>query len=52
MVNRKYVDCKLVLDERTVDGHYYAQFLQAFRYIFQHPEILETPPTKVVADVR
>ena len=52
MVNRKYVDCKLVLDERTVDGHYYAQFRQAFRYIFQHPEILETPPTKVVADVR
>ena len=52
MVNRKYVDCKLVLDERTVDGHYYAQFLQAFRYIFQHPEILETPPTKVVAAVR
>ena len=51
MVDRKYVDIKLVLDERTVDGHYYAQFLQAYRYIFQHPEILETPPSKVVEDV-
>ena len=51
MVDRKYVDLKLVLDERTVDGHYYAQFLQAYRYIFQHPEILETPPSKVVEDV-
>ena len=51
MVDRKYVDCKFVMDERTVDGHYYAQFLQAFRYMCQHPEIVETPPTKVVEDV-
>ncbi len=51
MVDRKYVDCKFVMDERTVDGHYYAQFLQAFRYICQHPEIVETPPSKVVEDV-
>ena len=52
MEDRKYLDCKFTLDERTVDGHYYAQFLQANRYIFQHPEILEVPPTKVVEDVR
>lgn len=51
MVDREYVDCKFVMDERTVDGHYYAQFLQAFRYICQHPEIVETPPSKVVEDV-
>lgn len=51
MVDSKYVDCKFVMDERTVDGHYYAQFLQAFRYICQHPEIVETPPSKVVEDV-
>lgn len=51
MVDRKYFDCKFVMDERTVDGHYYAQFLQAFRYICQHPEIVETPPSKVVEDV-
>lgn len=51
MVDRKYVDCKFVMDERTVDGHYYAQFLQAFRYICQHPEIVEIPPSKVVEDV-
>ena len=51
MVDHKYVDCKMVMDERTVDGHYYAQFLQAYRLIFQHPEILETPPTRVNEDV-
>lgn len=51
MVDNKYVDCKFVMDEGIVDGHYYAQFLQAFRYMFVHPEILETPPTKIIEDV-
>ncbi len=51
VVDNKYVDLKFVLDERTVDGHYYAQFLQAYRYLFAHPEILESPPTKVVEDI-
>lgn len=50
--DNKYVDCKFVLDERIADGHYYAQFLQAYRYIFQHPEILEKAPTRVIEDVR
>lgn len=52
VVDNKYVDCKFVIDERIADGHYYAQFLQAFRYIFQHPEILEKAPTRVVEDIR
>ena len=51
MVDRKYVDTKFVLDEGIADGHYYAQFLQAMRYIFQHPEIVETPPSRVVEDI-
>ena len=52
VVDRKYVDTKLVLDEGIVDGHYYSQMLQALRYIFQHPEIVETPPSRVIEDVR
>lgn len=51
MEDNKYIDCKFTLDERTVDGHYYSQFLQALRYIFAHPEILESPPTRVIEDV-
>lgn len=50
-VDRKYLDCKMVMDEGTVDGHYYAQFLLAYRYLFQHPEILEAPPSRVVDDI-
>ena len=48
----KYVDMKMVLDEGICDGHYYAQFLQAFRYIFQHPDMLATAPTTVREDIR
>ena len=51
MVDRKYVDCKFTIDERTADGHYWAQAFQAWRYIFQHPEILEQPPTRIVDDI-
>ena len=48
----KYIDMKMVLDEGICDGHYYAQFLQAFRYIFQHPDMLVTAPTTVREDIR
>ena len=51
MEDHKYVDAKAVVDEGIVDGHYYAQFFQAYQYMFAHPEILEAPPTKVVEDV-
>ena len=52
VIDNTYVDMKLVLDEGIVDGHYYAQLLRAFRYMFEHPEIVESPPTKVVEDIR
>ena len=51
MVDRKLSDMKFSLDERTVDGHYFAQAFQAWGYLFQHPEILENPPSRVVEDV-
>ena len=51
MEDNKYLDCKFVLDEGIVDGHYWAQFLLAYRYMFQHPDILVTPPSRVVEDV-
>lgn len=51
MVDKKYIDCKFVLDEGIVDGHYWAQFLLAYRYMFEHPEILLSPPSKVVDDI-
>ncbi len=51
MVDKKYVDCKFVLDEGIVDGHYWAQFLQAYRYMFAHPDLLLSPPSRVIDDI-
>lgn len=51
MLDKKYVDCKLVMDEGIVDTHYYAQLIQAFKVMFNHPEIVETPPGKVIDDI-
>lgn len=51
VLSKKYLDTRFVFDERIVDGHYYAQFLQALRYIFAHPQILERSPSRIVEDV-
>ena len=51
VVARKYVDMKFVLDERIVDGFYYATFFKYYRRILAHPEILDLPPEEVVKDI-
>ena len=51
VTDTKHIICKAVIDSRIADARYYSQFLNAMRYIFQHPEILERSPTRVVEDV-
>lgn len=51
VAQRKYVDIKFCMDERIVDGYYYAAFLKHFKRIMLHPEILDQPPEEVVADI-
>ncbi len=51
VVDRKYVDGKFVLDERTVDGHYYASVFKIINRIIQDPSVLEVPPAKVNEDI-
>ena len=50
-VQRKYVDIKLVLDERITDGFYYASVLKYLVRLMQHPEVLDQPPETVNPDV-
>ena len=50
-VERKYVDFRFTVDERIVDGFYYAAFLKYFRRVFRHPEVLDNPPEAVVKDI-
>ena len=51
VVQRKYVDVKFCLDERIVDGFYYAAFFKHYKRILQHPEILDNPPEEVLKDI-
>lgn len=51
VVQRKYIDFKFTMDERIVDGFYYAAFFKYYKRIFQHPEILDNPPEEVISDI-
>ena len=51
IVQRKYIDVKFVLDERIVDGYYYATFFKHYRSLLRHPEILNHPPTEILNDI-
>ncbi len=51
VVQRKYIDVKFVLDERIVDGYYYAAFFKYYRRLLAHPELLDNPPDEVVKDI-
>lgn len=51
VVQKKYIDIKFVLDERIVDGYYYATFFKYYRRLLAHPELLDNPPTEVVQDI-
>ena len=51
VVQKKYIDMKFVLDERIVDGFYYASFFKYYRRLLAHPERLDVPPTEVVRDI-
>lgn len=49
--NRTMVDYTVVMDERTIDGHYYASALKLFDKILHNPEKLDVPPETVIEDV-
>ncbi len=51
VVQKKYVDFNATMDERIVDGFYYAAFFKTFRRLMAHPEVLDNPPEEVAADI-
>jgi hypothetical protein len=51
VVQKKYIDVKFVLDERIVDGFYYATFFKYYRRLLAHPEVLDNPPEEIVKDI-
>ena len=51
MTKRKYIDIKVVTDERICDGYYYASAFKLMRRFVENPEVLETPPEEVFEDI-
>ena len=48
----RYVDVTYNLDERICDGFYYAAGMKYMRAIYRNPEKLDTPPEKIVKDIK
>ncbi|UOO38485.1 hypothetical protein IZU99_04330 [Oscillospiraceae bacterium CM] len=51
VVEKKYIDYTLVLDERISDGFYFAQVFKYFKSFIRHPQQLDVPPETVYQDV-
>ena len=51
VVKHNYVDITYVMDERICDGYYFASAYKLIRKIFKNPQILETAPERVFADI-
>lgn len=52
VVRKRYMEMKIVCDERICDGHYYASALKLLKRYIEHPDCLDTPPKEVIEDNR
>ena len=48
---KKYIEMKVVTDERICDGYYYASAFKIIKRCVENPEMLETPPEEVFDDI-
>lgn len=51
MVDRKLVDCRFTMDGRVLDERAQSKLMTGLRYIFRHPEIVESQPSRISEDV-
>lgn len=51
ILTKKYLDYTFNLDERTVDGFYYAEVLKYMRRLLRNPERLDYPPEEIIRDI-
>ncbi len=52
VTTKRYIDFTISCDERICDGHYYASAFKYLKGVFNHPEMLDIPPEKVVEDLK
>ena len=51
MVTKRYIDVRFALDERIVDGFYYASAFKYLKSVLKNPEQLLEAPSEVIRDV-
>ncbi len=51
IVSKKFIEMKVVTDERICDGFYYAAAFKTIKRCVENPELLEVKPERVVEDI-
>jgi len=51
VVEKRYIDYTVDVDERICDGFAYAQALKMWKNLMRHPAALDNPPEKVIPDI-
>ncbi len=51
VTTKKFIEMKVVTDERICDGFYYASAFKIIKRHAENPELLELPPEQVVEDI-
>lgn len=51
VIQKKYIDLKVVTDERICDGFQYAAGFKCWKKLIENPEILESPPEFIKEDI-
>ena len=51
VTKKKYIDIKVVTDERICDGYYYASAFKLIKRYIENPTVLEAPPEQVIPDI-
>ena len=48
---KRYIEFKVVVDERICDGFYFSQAFKYYKSMLRNPELLDQPPDEVVSDI-
>jgi len=51
VVSKKYIEFKLVVDERICDGFYFSQAFKVFKNLIKNPAALDEPPESIIEDI-
>ena len=50
VIHERCMPLGVVMDERICTGAYFAVAFRKFKHLLEHPELMENPPEKIVAD--